>query len=297
MNIILVSSRLARAVTLGPRQIVLVLAGAFLLVASFAFVLGGVLAPATSKMPLLRLMPGAAAKQAEIDALAVRLGELQAKLLRLDGVARQVGAKTGIDVGPFLSDQPVPRGGAAGTGQPLSFAELQWQMTDDEQRLAGYQDQLVLAESVLMLPSFSNLPVLPPVSVSRVQSSSFGVRIDPFSGRQSFHEGIDYLGNAGDPIRVAGGGTVIYAAYHAEYGNMVDVDHGNGLVSRYAHNSRLNVREGDKVAAGQVIALLGSSGRSTGAHLHFEIRYKNVPQNPLRFLGADTVAGKAVAVK
>mgnify|MGYP000561814668 CR=1 FL=1 len=86
-------------------------AGWTILLSAIAFVLGGVLAPATSKMPLLRLMPGAAAKQAEIDALAVRLGELQAKLLRLDGVARQVGAKTGIDVGPFLSDQPVPRGG------------------------------------------------------------------------------------------------------------------------------------------------------------------------------------------
>lgn len=297
MNIILVSSRLARAVTLGSRQIALALAGAFLLVASGAFVLGGVLAPATSKMPLLRLMPGAAAKQAEIDALAVKLGELQAKLLQLDGVAKQVGAKTGIDVGPFLSDQAVPRGGAAGAGRPLSFTGLQQQMTDAEQRLAAYQDQLALAESMLVRPSSGNLPVLPPVPISRVQSSSFGVRIDPFSGRQSFHEGIDYLGNVGDPIRVAGSGTVIYAAYHAEYGNMVDVDHGNGLVSRYAHNSRLNVREGDKVAAGQVIALLGSSGRSTGAHLHFEIRYKNVPQNPLRFLGPDTVAGKAVAIK
>ncbi len=295
MNIILVSSRLASAITLGPRQMATALMLGVLLVGGGAFSLGMLLAPKLSGTPLLSLMPRAAAHQAEIDTLAVKLGELQAKLLYLDGFAKRVGGKTGIEVAPFLSAQPVPRGGAAVPGFSLSAMDVRKQISAAERQLAAYQDQLALADTMLMLPNPSGLPVLHPVPALLAQSSTYGARIDPLTGQQSFHEGIDYPGDIGMPVKAAGNGTVTFAAYHAEYGNMVDLDHGNGLLSRYAHNSKLKVRVGDWVAAGQEIALLGNSGRSTGAHLHFEIRYKNVPQNPLRFLASDIVASKAPA--
>lgn len=294
MNIILVSSRLASAITLGPRHLVTALVLGVALVGGGAFSLGMLLSPRISDAPLMRLMPGAP-RQAEIDTLAVKLGELQAKLLYLNGFAKRVGSKTGIEVAPFLSGQSVPRGGASVPGFSLSAADVRMQVAAAEQELVAYQDQLALADLKLMQPNLGSLPVQHPIAAHLAQSSTFGARIDPITGQQSFHEGIDYSGDIGMPVKATGNGTVTFAAYHAEYGNMVDLDHGNGLVSRYAHNSKLKVRVGDKVTAAQEIALLGNSGRSTGAHLHFEIRYKNVPQNPLRFLAPDIVASKAPA--
>jgi murein DD-endopeptidase MepM/ murein hydrolase activator NlpD len=129
------------------------------------------------------------------------------------------------------------------------------------------------------------LPTLLPV-VDGWYSSNFGLRIDPFSGQSSFHEGIDFLAETGTPVVAAASGKVVFAGWHPQYGKVVDVDHGNGLVSRYAHASRLVVAEGDLVVRGQHIANVGSSGRSTGPHLHFEVRLNGVPQNPARFLRA-----------
>ena len=98
------------------------------------------------------------------------------------------------------------------------------------------------------------------------------------------HEGIDFPAEVGTPIVAAASGTVIFADWHPAYGKMVEIDHGNGLVSRYAHTSGLFVKEGDLVVRGQKIATVGSTGRSTGPHLHFEVRLNGVPQNPARFL-------------
>ena len=117
-------------------------------------------------------------------------------------------------------------------------------------------------------------------------SSNFGVRIDPFTGESAFHEGIDFPAEAGTPILAAASGKVNYSGFHTQYGRMVEIDHGNGLVSRYAHASAVNVGEGDLVVRGQRIGAVGSSGRSTGPHLHFEVRLFGVPQNPARFLSA-----------
>lgn len=295
MNIILVSSRLAKAISLGPRQVVLVLAFAALLVGGASFALGALMGSSRGMAQLVRFVPNA--RQAEIDALAVKLGELQAKLVRFDGLAKQVGKKSGIDVAPFLSNEAAPRGGVEQGGAYLSADELLRQLTGAEALLSAYQDQFSLAEAALMLPDTRNLPALPPVPLSLGQSSGFGARIDPLSGRQTFHEGIDFVGDVGTPVKASGRGVVTFAGYHVEYGNMVDLDHGNGLTSRYAHNSKLMVRKGSTVEAGQVVALLGNSGRSTGAHLHYEIRYKNVPQNPLRFMAAEVATGKTPALR
>jgi murein DD-endopeptidase MepM/ murein hydrolase activator NlpD len=128
------------------------------------------------------------------------------------------------------------------------------------------------------------LPTLAPI-IDGWFSSNFGYRIDPFTGLQSFHEGIDFPADAGTTIVAAAGGRVVAAEKtHSQYGKMLEIDHGNGLISRYAHASQLFVKEGDFVVRGQRVAAVGSTGRSTGPHLHFEVRQNGIPQNPARFL-------------
>lgn len=286
---------MAKAISLGPRQVGLAVGLTVLLIGSAAFGLGVLMGSSPVGAPLARLVPNS--RQAEIDALAVKLGELQAKLLRFDGLAKQVGKKSGIDVAPFLSSEAAPRGGVSQEGTYLSAEDLLRQLSGAESLLSAYQDQFSLAEVAFMLPDTRNLPAALPVPVTLGQSSSFGARIDPLSGRQTFHEGVDFVGAIGTPVKASGRGVVSFAGYHVEYGNMIDLDHGNGLTSRYAHNSKLMVRKGESVEAGQIVALLGNSGRSTGAHLHYEIRYKNVAQNPMRFIATDVATGKMPALR
>jgi murein DD-endopeptidase MepM/ murein hydrolase activator NlpD len=129
------------------------------------------------------------------------------------------------------------------------------------------------------------LPTIQPVNVA-YNASGFGWRLDPFTGRSAFHEGIDFSAPTGTPIQAAAGGVVIAAEYHPQFGNMLEIDHGGELITRYAHTSKIYVKLGDIVKRGQHIADIGSTGRSTGAHLHFEVRVKDVPQNPHKFLSA-----------
>jgi murein DD-endopeptidase MepM/ murein hydrolase activator NlpD len=148
-------------------------------------------------------------------------------------------------------------------------------------------DQMSVLEALLVQDSVNKkfLPSYAPVD-SLQYTSNFGNRIDPFTGLHSFHEGIDFHGDKGTAVLAAASGKVVTAEAHPAYGNMVEIDHGNGLVSRYAHASRLLVKEGDLVVRGQKIAEIGSTGRSTGPHLHFEVRLNGTPQNPARFLRA-----------
>ena len=115
-------------------------------------------------------------------------------------------------------------------------------------------------------------------------SSNFGWRIDPFSGQSAMHEGVDYVVPLGTPIHAAASGIVVYSDMHPQFGNLVEIDHGNDILTRYAHASKRMVEVGKVVKKGQLIALVGSTGRSTGNHLHFEVRFKGLAQNPVRFL-------------
>jgi murein DD-endopeptidase MepM/ murein hydrolase activator NlpD len=115
-------------------------------------------------------------------------------------------------------------------------------------------------------------------------SSNYGWRIDPFTGKNAMHEGVDFIVPEGTEVYASAGGVVVYADYHPQYGNMVEIDHGKDIVTRYAHASKLLVKVGQMVRRGQEIARSGSTGRSTGPHLHFEVRYKSMPQNPVRFI-------------
>ena len=230
--------------------------------------------------------------QGHLNAMAVRLGELQARMLRLDGLGERLAKSAGLKQQelPSLSGGLAPgRGGAesTATAHNLSvpeFSELVSRLAHDVEERT---DQYSVLEALLLQTSANRkfLPTLYPVT-DGWYSSNYGVRIDPFSGQQSMHEGIDFPAEVGMPIVASASGKVIVAEIHPQYGKMIEIDHGNGLVSRYAHASQLLVKEGDLVVRGQRIATVGTTGRSTGPHLHFEVRLNGVPQNPARFLQA-----------
>ena len=229
--------------------------------------------------------------QGHLNAMAMRLGELQAQMARLDGLGERLARSAGLKPQDLPGMQPgtVPgRGGAASSTLPardFSVPEFSGLLDRLKGQLDARSDQFGVLEAVLVQDSAKRkfLPSLKPVADGWF-SSNFGYRIDPFTGQNAFHEGIDFPAEAGTAIVAAASGKVITAEVHAQYGRMVEIDHGNGLVTRYAHASQLNVRAGDLVVRGQRVATVGSTGRSTGPHLHFEVRLNGVPQNPARFL-------------
>jgi len=228
--------------------------------------------------------------QGHLNAMAVRLGELQAQLLQLDGLGERLAQMAGLkpkDLPPPSEPGKAPgRGGPAPTlSRDLSVDEFGSLLSELSHAVEERSDQLTVLEALLVSTSVNKkfLPSLAPVDGGWL-SSSFGWRIDPFSGQKSFHEGLDFPSESGTPIVAAASGKVIFADVHPQYGKMVEIDHGNGLVTRYAHASKLFVKEGDFIVRGQKVAAVGSTGRATGPHLHFEVRLNGVPQNPARFL-------------
>jgi murein DD-endopeptidase MepM/ murein hydrolase activator NlpD len=228
--------------------------------------------------------------QGHLNAMALRLGELQAHMLRLDGLGERLARTAGLKLQELPSLQPgqAPGRGGAESSLPshqLSVQEFSELLAKLARQVDERSDQLGVLEALLVQDSANRkfLPTLAPI-VDGWFSSNFGYRIDPFTGLQSFHEGIDFPTGTGTSIVAAASGKVVYAGWHPQYGKIVEIDHGNGLVSRYAHASQVFVREGDLVVRGQRVAAVGSTGRSTGPHLHFEVRLNGVPQNPARFL-------------
>jgi hypothetical protein len=222
-----------------------------------------------------------------IDAMARRLGEMQARMLQVEALSERVSGLAGVNPNELKPPPPPGRGGALVSGRPLTLEELRATLNDLEQLTGERTDLLTVIESRLLDQRLKKamLPTQHPLRHGEL-GSRFGWRLDPFSGRQALHTGLDFQAGAGTPILSAAGGVVVTADMHAMYGNMVEVDHGNGLVTRYAHASRLLVRKGDLVKRGQQLALVGSTGRSTGPHLHFEVLVQGVPQDPQKFLAA-----------
>ncbi len=225
-----------------------------------------------------------------INALAVKLGEMQAQLTRLDALGERLLSLTGLKSREFnfrVGDSPGRGGTPDAGGRPLSIDELQKELDRLATNVDHRSDYLRLMEDELVREKVRSrlLPSGTPINVPYV-ISGFGTRIDPFTGRRAMHEGFDFAAPAGTPIFAAAGGIVTAAEMHPAYGNMVDVEHANGLATRYAHASKLLVKVGDVVKRGQKIAEVGSTGHSTGPHLHFEVREGGVAQNPSRFLSA-----------
>src|SRR6516165_5880591 len=145
---------------------------------------------------------------------------------------------------------------------------------------------LARADANALSTTLLKVPLRKPVAGDIDESSPFGVRMDPFVHEAAMHTGIDFRGDTGDPIRATGAGTVTIAGSSGGYGKMVEIDHGNGLVTRYGHLSEIDVAVGDTVRAGGIVGELGSTGRSTGPHLHYEVRVKGEAVNPQKFLDA-----------
>jgi murein DD-endopeptidase MepM/ murein hydrolase activator NlpD len=220
-----------------------------------------------------------------LDAMARRLGEMQAKLTQLESLGERVSGLAGIN--PAEIRAAAGQGGALVTGRPLSMEELQATLADLDRLTGQNADLMTVMESRLFDQKIRDLmvPTQQPIKAAHV-GSPFGWRIDPFTGRSALHTGLDFQAETGTPILAAAGGVVVTQELHPAYGNMVEIDHGNNVITRYAHASRVWVKLGDVVKRGQKIADVGTTGRSTGAHLHFEVLVQGVPQDPQKFLTA-----------
>ena len=226
--------------------------------------------------------------QREINAIAARVGELQAQANRLNALGQRLTRNGKLSEGEFDFDKLPGMGGAeaasdVAAGDLLKSLDLLQNQFDDSGR------QLTLLESMLYDQQLQ-LAAIPSGRPSKGYiTSGFGKRNDPFRGGLAHHLGIDFDANTGDPVAAAAGGVVSFSGVKSGYGNVVDLDHGNGYRTLYGHNSRLLVRAGDIVRAGQTLARAGSTGRSTGPHVHFEVHVNGRPVNPRRFL--DKVGG------
>jgi len=312
LQIILISDRpgKARTLALSRRHLVLSAAAALLGVAGLAAVLywAGLRFAVEFKVPAIReLLQATEQRESErarefvqqnLNAMAVKLGEMQAQLTRLDALGERLSAVAGVLPQEFRFSQPPGLGGAQATSVPaydLSLAEFNQRLAALSQGVENRSDMLGVLEAQLFFQAVNKklLPTMLPVN-AHFNASGFGMRIDPITGQQAMHEGIDFIADTGASVVAAAGGVVQFAGYHPQYGHVIDIDHGNDLVTRYAHLSKMLVEEGAIVNRGRKIAETGSSGRSTGPHLHFEVRFKGAPQNPARFLMSN---GQTVATR
>ncbi len=319
MNIILVSNNMAKAKTLSLLQISMALVAIIVLAVLIAmsFI---VPQPEHSKQGVKSLISSHLRfsfnnPQKHLDAYAVQLGELQARMMRLDAqserLAKLAGEKspakapvlkpanpkynpalgTPIDDSSANAISKVPlanRGGPLVMSQPLSEPELQKKIAELLEKIETSTEFLSNVEAKLLQQSVlkSALPNINPINAA-YNSSSFGWRLDPFNGHKAFHEGLDFTADSGTAIYAAAGGIVASAEQTPDYGKIIKIDHGSGLETRYAHASKLFVKAGERVQKGQKIAEVGSTGRSTGPHLHYEIRLAGNPLDPRKYLKAN----------
>ncbi|MGB2833292.1 MAG: M23 family metallopeptidase [Methylotenera sp.] len=310
MNIIFVSNKMAKARTLSMLQVGLL-------------VLALVMVPVL--LTLLFIVPQEAAAQKggkslippqlrfsfnnhqkHLDAYAVQLGEMQARMMRLDSQSERLAKLAGekpavredaVDSKKNATGKALPESHADGRGGPLvlnapvntkmSEADLQKEIAALLAKIEFGTDNLARIEAKLLQQSVLKdlLPNSSPVAVA-YNSSSYGWRSDPFTGEKAFHEGLDFPAISGTPIYAAAGGIVSTSEDSTGYGKLVKIEHGSGLETRYAHCSKLLVKVGERVEKGQIVAEMGSTGRSTGPHLHYEIRLNGNALDPRQYLKA-----------
>ncbi|SEK47969.1 Murein DD-endopeptidase MepM and murein hydrolase activator NlpD, contain LysM domain [Pseudoxanthomonas sp. GM95] len=232
--------------------------------------------------------------QQEVNAMSARLGELQAQANRLNALGERLTQMGKLEDGEFNFDEPVGVGGPEGATSDMPPRELSQGLEELQTKFDASGQQLSVLESLLFNRQLDRnaTPSRMPLANTYI-TSGFGGRADPFGGGGERHKGIDFKANVGDPVLSVADGVVTFAGVRSGYGNVIEVDHGNGYVTRYAHNSRLVVKPGDLVRAGQTVAKAGSTGRSTGAHVHFEVWEDGRVVNPRKFLGenANTPVG------
>lgn len=306
MQIIFVSNRFSTAKSLIVTTRHVLFAGAALIALIIA--LAGSLSyltlrhAAQLKMPFLQDALAAAQQEESqrtqdfvrdnLKAIAGKVGQLQAQMLHLDSLGERLSSIAGVKPGEVKSLVNA-KGTQGGQGGPL-LSSASYRLSADELgqevdrmllRAESQTDYMSIVEATLMDQRIARnrLPTVLPVN-ALWNASMYGWRSDPFTGQRAMHEGVDFSAQLGTGIVAAANGVIVGAEHHADYGLMVEIDHGNDYTTRYAHCSRLLVKVGQLVKRGQKIAEVGTTGRSTGPHLHFEVRNKGVALNPSRFL-------------
>ena len=219
------------------------------------------------------------------DYYAKRLGQLQAESIRLTALTEKLAEIAGVDVSEFQMDTVPAQGGIDEIGESLTpelfkieMSQLTSRFTEQNKQLATIQNLFLTRDSIT-----SAIPQGRPIAGGWL-SSSYGHRIDPFNGKKTFHSGIDFAAKEGTNVIAVADGIVSFLGERSGYGELIELDHGNGYVTRYAHNQKIIVKTGDRIRKGEAIALLGSTGRSTGPHVHFELLREGTKIDPYKFV-------------
>lgn len=224
-----------------------------------------------------------------MDALALRLGKLQAHVIRLDALGSRLTTMAKLDRGEFDFSQPPAQGGPVSAleknGKSMKIHDFLGALGDLSSQLDNRSQQLNVLETMMMTNNLQAEvePAGRPISRGWL-SSYFGIRTDPFTGRRVHHSGIDFAGKLGSDIVAVASGVVTFAGRRSGYGNLVEVNHGKGYSTRYGHSLSIDVKVGDTVKKGQVLAKMGTTGRSTGPHVHFEVLNNGRAVNPKRYI-------------
>lgn len=298
MNIILISNNMAKAKSLSALQTSLLVAGLVLLplVLTLLFITPQSNIKEKGMRALLppQIRSSIISSQVHLDAYAKQLGELQARIMRLDAQNQRLAKLAGesekkIVNNPNLKSQGGfkldGRGGPLVQSHAISEAELKAAILELTEEVDGRDEYMSSIEAKILQKSVLKdmLPNISPVYAA-FNSSSYGWRIDPLNGNKAFHEGLDFTADSGTAIRAAADGIVSTSERTPDYGNIVKIDHGSGLETRYAHASKLLVKPGERVIKGQTVAQVGNTGRSTGPHLHYEIRLNGNALDPRKYL-------------
>ena len=221
----------------------------------------------------------------QVATLATRVGRMQAQLIRLDALGKQLTEVAKLKRGEFDFEQPPAVGGPEIAGEGPVVPALDAMLDTMDAQIDDRRRQLTALQNLIMTRELARqiVPGGRPVESGYI-SSLYGQRTDPFDGNQASHQGLDFAGAAGTRVLAVADGIVSHTGNDGGYGRLVEITHGNGYVTRYAHNAKLLVKQGETVKRGDAIALMGSTGRSTGTHVHFEVLRDGRPMNPLSFV-------------
>jgi murein DD-endopeptidase MepM/ murein hydrolase activator NlpD len=222
------------------------------------------------------------------QAVGRQIAEMQSRLWRMEALASYMHETSGLPKDEFDFDAPVSQGGPlSNEAEVLAVDNLDTQLASLSQRLKQRETELSILDQVLLgiYNDKGARPAGAPI-VKGWMSSPFGERVDPISGKKAWHEGMDFAGAKGSEVIAVANGVVVFAGYRDGYGQMVEISHGKDLRTRYGHHEEVLVHAGQSVKRGDVIALMGSSGRSTGPHVHFEVLKEGRPVNPARYVSA-----------
>lgn len=287
MNIILLSRKHGRPLTvqLRPRLLLSTLGVAFLVFMALGWAAARFLAPAPAQV----VVAGGNDARDQLKAMTARMAEMQAQLMRLDALGEHLAESANLNPAEFESAKKKPPMGGplteemtvlsdGGAGLRLRLQELSEQISMKEAQLQAL-DSLMSGQRALPKSYLAHMPVR-----TGYLSSSYGYRTDPFTGRAAFHGGIDFAGAEGTHVYAVAPGIVTWAGPRTGYGNLVEISHGDGISTRYAHASSVTVKVGDLVSKDQLVAYMGSTGRSTGPHLHYEVLREGKQVDPATYI-------------